>query len=172
MKTSKKDLAAIVGIFAIVASLIFVGMQIQLERKVAMADQYFNRAESVKEDYRAQLLSPEYFRAVEENWALTGETYFSDMDCEEMEQVREGSIRISNVATYVLIDRLQIVGYDNLYYQYKQGLLGEDAWLGLRSSMKATMSGSKMSSDIFEFSARATIRPVVEEILKEIESEQ
>ena len=66
MKTSKKELAEIVGIFAIVASLIFVGLQLRLEHKVAMADQYFNRAETVKEDYRTRLLSPEYFRVVEE----------------------------------------------------------------------------------------------------------
>jgi hypothetical protein len=38
--------------------------------------------------------------------------------------------------------------------------------------MKATMSGNNMSNDVFQFSARATIRPVVEEILKEIESER
>ena len=50
MRTSKKDIVEIVGIFAVVASLIFVGMQLMLDRKVALAEQYFNRAESVKAD--------------------------------------------------------------------------------------------------------------------------
>lgn len=52
MKASKKELVEIVGIFAVVASLIFVGMQLQLDRKVALAEQYSNRAESVKADRR------------------------------------------------------------------------------------------------------------------------
>ena len=172
MKTSKKEIAETVGIFAIVASLLFVGMQLQLERKVAMAEQYFNRAETVKEDYRTRLLSPEYFRYVEADWALTGKTPYADADWEEMKRVREGSLSISNVETMVLIDRLQIVGYDNLYFQYKQGLLDEVTWIGLRSSMKSSMANDKLTRDVFKYGARSTLRPVVEEILEEIELEQ
>ena len=57
MKGSKKELVEIVGIFAVVASLILVGMQLQLDRKVALAEQYSNRAESVKADRRVILES-------------------------------------------------------------------------------------------------------------------
>jgi hypothetical protein len=174
MKTNKKELAEVVGIFAIVASLIFVGMQLRLERKVAMAEQYFNRAETVKEDYRTALLSPEYFRYVEAYWALTGKTPYgySAADWEEMAQVKEGTLSISNVETMVLLDRLQIVGYDNLYFQYKQGLLDEATWTGLRSSLKSSMANNKLTSDVFYYGARATLKPVIDDILKEIESEK
>ncbi|TRX56883.1 hypothetical protein [Thalassomonas sp. M1454] len=172
MKTNKKELAEILGIFAVVASLVFVGMQLHLDRKVALAEQYFNRAESVKEDYRTALLSPEYFRAVEEEWTLTGRTSYSDKEWEELKKVREGALNIKSVEAMVLINRLQIVGYDNLYFQYKQGLLTEASWNGLRLSLKSSMSGSEMVRDIFQMHARSTIQPVVEEILKEIEAEQ
>lgn len=66
MKTSKKYIVEIAGIFAVVVSLIFVGMQLQLDRKVALADQYFNRAESAKADRRALLESDDYTQFVEE----------------------------------------------------------------------------------------------------------
>lgn len=172
MKTSKKDLAEILGIVAVVASLIFVGMQLQLDRKVAIAEQYASRAESVKEDYRTMLLSPEYFRYVEEFWAINGIGWSTNPDWEEVEQIRAGTLSVSSLEALELTVRLQMVGYDNLYFQYQQGLLDEESWLGLRSSMKATMAFSKTLSDIFESAARANIRPVVEEVLKEIEAEQ
>lgn len=172
METSRKDIAEIVGIFSIVVSLIFVGMQLRLERKVALAEQYFNRAESVKEDYRAALLSAEYFRSIEEDWARTGESYFSDRDWPEMRQVEEGGRRISSVETKWLLDRLQIVGYDNLYYQYKNGLIDSETWEGLRGSMKNAMSSSKLTRDVFKGGARPNIKPVIVEVLKEIELEQ
>ena len=173
METSKKDIVEIVGIFAIVISLIFVGMQLKLERKVALAEQYFNRAESVKEDYRTALLNPEHFRSLEEDWARNAEShFFYDRDWEEMKQVREGTRRISSVETRWFEDRLQIVGYDNLYYQYKQGLIDRETWDGLRESMKRSMSSSDMTRDVFESGARPNIKPIIVEILKEIELEQ
>ena len=55
MNAKQKEVVEIVGIFAVVASLIFVGMQLMLDRKVALAEQYFNRAESAKADRRAIL---------------------------------------------------------------------------------------------------------------------
>ena len=172
MKTNTKDIVEIIGIFAIVVSLIFVGIQLRLERKVAMADQYFNRAESVKEDYRTRLLSSEYFRAVEEHWAITGQTYYSDSDWPEMQQVRDGVRRISSVDALMLVDKLQIVGYDNLYFQYKQGLIDELTWNGLRRGLKKSMAYSELTRDVFLQGARPNIRPVVEEIFKELESER
>lgn len=172
MKTSTKDIAEIVGICAIVISLIFVGIQLMLERKVALAEQYFNRAESVKEDYRTALLSTEHFRALEEDWALTGEHYYLGRNWKEMEQVKDGTRRISSIETRWLIDRLSIVGYDNLYFQYKQGLLDEETWAGLRANLKRAMAYSEMTRDNYVSGARPNLKPVIAEILKELESEQ
>ena len=72
MKINLKDSIEIVGIFAVVASLLFVGLQLQLDRKVALADQYFNRAESAKADRRALLDSDDYMIGVEQWWADGG----------------------------------------------------------------------------------------------------
>lgn len=117
-------------------------MQLRLDRKVALAEQYFNRAESVKEDYRASLASAEYFRFVEEKWAISGTIGFADRDWEELKHVREGSLSISSVAALTLIDRLQIVGYDNLYFQYKQGLLDEETWSGRQWATRSRIYGT------------------------------
>lgn len=172
MNKSKKDIAELIGMFAIVVSLIFVGLQLRLERKVALAEQYFNRGESLKEDYRALLLSSEYFKVSEDNWARNQESFYSDRDWVEMEQVRNGTRSISSVELKWLFNKLQSLGFDNLYFQYKQGLIDEETWIGLRVHLKHALSSDKMTSDIFTEGARANLRPVINEILAEIESER
>ncbi len=41
----------IVGLFAVVASLIFVGLQMKQSQEIALADQYQSRAESAQDMY-------------------------------------------------------------------------------------------------------------------------
>lgn len=70
MKISSRDFAEIFGAVAVTASLLFVGQQLHLDRKVALADQYFNREESAKADRRSLLESDAYFQDIEESWSL------------------------------------------------------------------------------------------------------
>ena len=59
-----------IGISAVVASLIFVGMQLLLDRRIAVADQYFNRAEAQRENLRTRTESEAFFANQEEMWEL------------------------------------------------------------------------------------------------------
>ena len=43
-KLSNRELAEIVGVLAVVASLVFVGLQLMLDRKIASGEQYSARA--------------------------------------------------------------------------------------------------------------------------------
>ena len=63
-------IGGIIAAIAVVASLVFVGMQLMLDRKVAIAEQYFNRTESVKEDRRMKMVSEAYLQYKEEAWAI------------------------------------------------------------------------------------------------------
>jgi len=172
LQTSKKDIVEIAGIFAVVASLIFVGMQLQLDRKVALADQYFNRAESVKADRRALLESDDYMQFVEESWALGYRPPSWDDGWAIAEHVEEGRISVRSVETAITLHKLSILGYDSVYFQYQQGLLDEDTWNGLRSAMKNNMVRGEIARAVYARYARRTLRPVIEEILLEIEAER
>ena len=72
----------------------------------------------------------------------------------------------------VLSLRLDIIGYDSLYYQYRQGLLPEESWARLRSSLKTRMQEDEFARHVFQAFARSNIRPVMEEIVKEIENDR
>lgn len=172
MKASKKEIVEILGILAVVASLVFVGMQLMLDRKVALAEQYFNRAESVKADRRTLLESEDLMRFHEESWALGRRPPYWDEDWEIAGHVEDGSISVRSVIAIIIDDQLAIIGYDSVYFQYQQGLLDEELWNNLRSNLKRGMAQEELSRAVFEHHARSTIRPVIEEVLREIESER
>ena len=171
MKASKKDIVEITGIVAVVASLVFVGMQLQLDRKVALADQYFNRAESAKEDRRSILQSDAFMQMQEEHWALGERPPYWDDEWELAALVEEGKISVRSVEALILQHQLSIIGYDSVYFQYQQGLLDEALWHDFRSKMKRTMARDEFVSAVYTRYARNTLRPVIEEILREIEAE-
>ena len=172
MKTSKKDIVEIAGIFAVVASLIFVGMQLQLDRKVALADQYFNRAESAKADRRSLLESDDYMQWQEEYWALGNRPPYWDDDWEFAALVEEGKISVRSAEALILSMELSIIGYDSVYFQYQQGLLDEELWKHLRAALKNNMARHDLTRVVYARYARSTLRPVIEEILLEIEAER
>lgn len=167
-----RDWLEIVGIFAVVASLIFVGMQLQLDRKVALAEQYTNRAESVKADRRVILESDALMQYYEEHWALGWRPDYWDEDWEIAGQIEEGAYSLRSVIAAIVENQLAIIGYDTIYYQYSQGLLEEDVWRGLRVSLKRGMARDELTRAVYATHARKTIRPVIEELLREIEPER
>jgi len=172
VKPSKKEIVEIVGIFAVVASLIFVGMQLQLDRKVALAEQYFNRAESVKADRRLILESDALMQYWEESWALGWRPHYWDEDWEIAGQLKEGAFSVRSVIAAIVRDQLSIIGYDTVYFQYGQGLLDEESWSQYRGYLKHAMAQNELTRAVYVSYARKTIQPVIEELLREIDSER
>ena len=56
------------GLMGVIGSLIFVGIQLRLESRVALADQYFNRAESRMATFRSRLESDHWVANQIEGW--------------------------------------------------------------------------------------------------------
>ncbi len=172
MKQNKlRDWLEIVGIFAVVASLIFVGMQLLLDRKVALAEQYSSRAESAKADRRSSLESQDYMQYIEDTWALGDRPSYWNEDWEVAKRLDDGTLNVKGVYAEIMLIQLDIIGYDSVYFQYQQGLLDKDMWSQLRAGMKRVMARDELTRTVYERHARSTIRPVVEELLREIESE-
>ena len=168
----KKGIAEAFGAFAVAASLVFVGLQLYLDRKVALADQYFNRGESAKADRRTRLESESYLQHLEESWALGWRPFYWNEDWAISKQIESGHRSVAAVMAYALSLRLDIIGYDSLYYQYRQGLLNEQSWTKLRSSLKVRMREDEFARHVFQAFARSNIQPVMVEIVKEIENDR
>ena len=158
----------------VIASLVFVGMQLLLDRRVAIAEQYFNRAESVKEDRRAALASPQYYQAREERWALGRRPSFWNEDWEIAKRVEEGTLSVASLYFLITRNELAIIGYDNIYFQYQQGLMAEEDWQRFREGIKGRLKDDpdpEFLRAIWLSRARPAIKPVIEKIVQEIDAE-
>jgi hypothetical protein len=131
MKLSKvRDWLEIVGLFAVVLSLVFVGLQIKQTHEIALANQYQARA-----DYNLELGI-----AAIENEALAAE--FGQSYRAYLSSLAESSLRPGATSLVDRLDELtdeqlgQQIEYlslrmkqlDNLHYQYTLGLIEPEEW--------------------------------------------
>lgn len=100
-----KGFAELIGIVAIVASLVFVGLQLRQGHEIALATQYQARAEATQDLH---------LTAIEADWLPVRP--LRDRISDEM------PARDINVFLWLWIQ------YDNHYYQYQAGFLDESAW--------------------------------------------
>ena len=169
MKLEAKQLIEIIGITAVVGSLIFVGMQLQLERRAATGEQYSNRANA----YQAQLMSQ-----------LESEAYLSTYSKRWENGVRpswfvEGNAITGNSATAIDVEVMglsmlsTIVGLDNQYFQYQQGLMSNEQWQVRRQTMKELLKNVPRLRAFFTDPTVNTylIYDLFLELLAEIENE-
>ena len=105
------DWMQVVGIFAVVASLVFVGLQMKQSQEIAIADQYQARAEAAQAMYMSVLESGQSWESLDIPW--------------EQKSPEERSLQIA-------VMNWSWTQYDNHYFQYVAGFLDEESWIGLR----------------------------------------
>ena len=113
-----RDLAELVGVTAIVASLIFVGLQMKQSQSIAIGTQYQERANTAIEGWRHRQLNPFFTRRIGQR-ELDNHGKFADMD--ENASVEELGDRYVELV-------ITILTYDNLHFQYEAGFLTQEFW--------------------------------------------
>ena len=115
--TNWKDIAELVGISAIVASLIFVGLQMKQSQEIALSQAFQLRSDTSIEVLLATTENPNYISGVRKGRA--GEPLSED---------EKGVMR-----QYVLVF---LYMWENLHYQYVNGFIEEDRWLSGRELIR------------------------------------
>lgn len=103
-----KDIAETIGITAIVASLIFVGLQMKQSHEIALAAQYHARAEAVMSFH---------------------ETQYEVGSIPNSAALRAGlsdTVKPRDVGEVLWL----WIAYDNHHFQYQSGFMSEDSWQG------------------------------------------
>jgi hypothetical protein len=125
------DWMQVMGILAIVASLIFVGLQMRQDQAIAIAGQYQDRYASAMEFFLTREQSPRQVkrmgRRIMGQWGLPkgyGE-----------------NITAAEFGSDFLYDRTIILIFDNLHYQHEMGLMSETAWKPYEAQLKAIVNG-------------------------------
>ncbi len=135
-----KDIAELIGIGAIVASLIFVGLQMQQSQEIAIGAQYQERVNAAVENYMSQIQSDQ---------ALTiwGQRLIDAASSGSYPIVIKNLIETAgpeSVAVTYLLYRSRMAMMDNCHFQYESGFMTEDAWLAMRRRLR-----NLLSDDIF-----------------------
>ena len=129
-KSNLKDIAELVGIASIVASLIFVGMQLKQSQQIAIANQYHNRAELAIENWGNLMSSDE---APTIFGAILGQA-MPNSTPEARTYAYFGAVSFHTLV-------------DNHLYQYQAGFLNEEAWQPRREQLKNVL----MKHDYMQF---------------------
>ena len=110
-----KQAAELIGMAAIVASLIFVGLQLKQSQDVAISTQYNQRTALSIDIFNAQLESGDLIM-----WArLGGWDSTSERSAEDL-----GRLYLTGLSYLTLAD--------NHYYQFQNRFLDDESWLNLR----------------------------------------
>jgi len=131
-----KDVIELVGIAAIVASLLFVGLEMRQSQQIALASQYQARTDSGRQ-YFYESLASEY--RIQD---LAGDIQAWDwppgfLSESEEQWLADNPPSVWAEAAYW--STINLYGFDNYYYQYQSGLLSEEGWLALRSRLRGLL---------------------------------
>ena len=123
MSSNWRQSAELVGIMAVVASLIFVGLQLKQSQEIAIAAQYHNRAALAVENFNAELESGDL-----RFWgSFSGLEVTKDRSIEDLGEL------------YLRLMKFFLI-HDNHFYQYQSGFMAEEAWQARYSGLKNALS--------------------------------
>lgn len=161
MDSSKlNDWLQIIGLFTLVASLIFVGMQVRQAQNIAIAGHYLDQAALVVESRGAAM----------QNEALMQDYGQRILASGRFPEFEELDPRVLAARVYVARNALTMI--DNDHFQYTAGFQSEEAWQSNRRILKEVLTGP-YGRYVFEEgkdTERASFLAVCEELLREIES--
>ncbi len=166
LKLSTKQFIEIVAIFGVIASLIFVGMQLKLDRKVAQSDQYFNRAESRKADLRAFIESEAYMQTHDLWWEIGRRPSWWTDELEKNNQDYGANGRM--VRAGILETLIGFIHLDSIYYLYQQDLLEEEIWIAARESIESGLNDPFIRSVYLNEGIDLPLRGEVERLISEM----
>ena len=113
--TNWKDIAELVGSATIVASLIFVGLQMKQSHDIALAAQYQARAQATMDLYTA---------AIEAGY---------DWSSAAKPEAEQTPVEIAAAES---VRRWGWTAFENHHFQYQAGYLTQESWDGLRNRIR------------------------------------
>ena len=161
-----KSIAELVGIAAIVASLVFVGLQLKQSQEIAIADQYQNRSDAALEYFTAMTQSDETIAFYANRLVSHIESGTAEKSLVSLYE-EEGA---KQLAVRFLVFRSNITVFDNYHFQFEKGFMTDDAWQSFRERLKNLLSRSGNAAFYrgMRLGLRSTFRDVCDEVLVEI----
>ena len=163
-----RHIAELFGIGAIVASIIFVGLQMQQSQEIAVGAQYQERANTQIENYMSQIHSDQALRN-------RGQRLINAASLGGYPIVIKSLIETTgpeSVAVTYLLYRSSMAMMDNCHFQYESGFMNEDTWLAMRRRLQHLLSDDVFAamyrSESWHF--RSSFQEEISQILAELDA--
>lgn len=137
MNLRARDIVEIAGIFSVVASLIFVGMQLMLDRRVAKGAQFHER--SVLGHEAAQMLfdNGDWVKAQAQHWENGFKPSWWNTEIDTIQ--KEQGLSTEDMVRSVQRSIMETIRANNNYFQYKSGLITEESWSQIQLGIERAM---------------------------------
>ena len=133
MKIDTRLAIEIIGILSVVASLVFVGMQLVLDRRVAVAEQFQNRAELRLQFRLGQFENDKFMQDLAKNWENNRPRWWNeDVEAAFIQENEPMETWVRRSTAWELF----LITIDNNCFQHQSGMLEDDMWLSMRETLK------------------------------------
>lgn len=162
MDSSKvSDWLQVIGMFGVIGSLIFVGMQMKQDQQIAQSAAYQARSSQITSIMTEMAAIPEF-----RSGFLKMRT--GDQSAMTPDEIVAGGMFNLSLLTF----------YENIHYQYINGFLDDEHWrrsrTGLKNFLKGELVRDEFERDEFESDStgwRDSFRTLAVELIAEIDAE-
>lgn len=147
----------VVGLFGVIASLMFVGLQMKQDREIALSAATQARTETTIQSILGMVSNPIFAAALD-----------------KIELGESDSLTLSERMAVIQSYRAVLYNLENSHYQYISGFISEEKWIASRESLKNILRpsyGARATYELSPASWRASFQQVVDELILEIDSE-
>jgi len=163
-----RDWLEIVGIAAVVASLVFVGLQLKQSQDIAIAAQYQARHDSMVDLLTAGLQSDPLL-AVWGGGVLANALADPGLSEETRSWLQEQPIE--EIAARHILAVTTLKNYDNIYFQYQNGFMSEEMWQAMLAQLRQQLNDPNVwVRGAYEYNPevwRESFQQVMDELLRE-----
>ena len=132
MKNRSKEIFEIVGVAGVIASLIFVGLQMVFDRRIAVASVFHERTIMLQDAQIAQLQSSEVVLMRAKAWEAGDLPSWWNDEIEQYRQVQ--NLTMEDMVRRAALAQMQLLRLNDIYFQYTKGLIPEATWESLKPS--------------------------------------
>lgn len=144
----------VIGMFGLIASLIFVGMQIRQDHQIALSATYQARSNISVESSMSAINSPEFLNAIAKIYA----NRLDDLTMQEAVALEysQGAFMVS---------------FENNHQQYLLGYLSEEHWQRNIEELRCTLDVPIIRQLVSTWQYRESFQQVIDELIEQVERE-
>ena len=151
------DWLQVAGLFGVVASLVFVGLQMRQQQAIALSVATQARTETTIQAIQTQFANP---------------YYMSGMD--KLEAGDSLSLTPSERRALFALSQSVLFNFENVHYQYLNGFVPEERWTGTLETLRGVLTSQTPTVSMYRSNPdgwRQSFQFVVDSLLAEIDAD-